>query len=99
MQLDVSLPGADMEEGEFLSTLACRRGCGILLDVNNVYVSARNHGCDARGYLDGFLPALLAQLHVAGHSVQTFDGSETVVDTHDQSVCAAVWDPLDAAIV
>jgi len=82
---------SDIPEWEFLTELAKRSGCGILLDVNNVYVSARNHGFDAQDYLRGVAPHLVGEIHLAGHTVKTFADGELLIDTHDQRVSAAVW--------
>jgi uncharacterized protein (UPF0276 family) len=77
-----------MPEWEFLSEVAKRSGCGILLDVNNIYVSARNHGFDARAYLAGVPPDKVWQFHLAGHS----DKGLYLLDTHDHPVADPVWD-------
>ena len=82
---------SDIPEWEFLTELAQRSGCGILLDVNNVYVSARNHSFDAQEYLRGVAPHLVREIHLAGHTVKTFADGELLIDTHDQRVSAAVW--------
>lgn len=82
---------SDIPEWEFLAELARRSGCGLLLDVNNVYVSARNHGFDAQDYLRGIPPHLVREIHLAGHTVKTFADGELLIDTHDQRVSAAVW--------
>jgi len=87
----LELPGADMPEWEFLAELARRSGCGILLDVNNVYVSARNHGFDPITYIDALPASAIGELHVAGHSEQVFDGHTIVVDTHNARVLPVVW--------
>jgi len=78
---------ADMEEHEFLAELARRADCGILLDVNNVFVSAHNHGFDARAYLAAMPPERVGQIHLAGH---TEEGA-LLIDTHDGTVRAEVW--------
>jgi uncharacterized protein (UPF0276 family) len=84
----IAFDGAAMSEWEFLDALSERTGCGLLLDVNNVFVSAANHGFDARAYLD-FIPAdRVRQIHLAGHS----QGDALLIDTHDQPVAASVWD-------
>jgi uncharacterized protein len=80
-----------MPEWEFLAEVARASGCGILLDVNNVYVSARNHGFDARRYIDGIPPALVGEMHLAGHLVDRYGPHEILVDTHGAPVCADVW--------
>jgi uncharacterized protein (UPF0276 family) len=77
----------ELTEWEFLGAVAERADCGILLDVNNVFVSAHNHGFDARTYLDAVDPARVFQIHLAGHSP---DGP-LLVDTHDHPVCNDVW--------
>lgn len=79
---------ADMTEWEFLSAMCARTGCGLLLDVNNVFVSASNHGFDPIAYLDGLSHDRVRQIHLAGHS----QGKELLVDTHDRPVPASVWD-------
>ena len=78
---------SEMKEWEFLSELCARTGCGLLLDVNNVYVSACNNGFDAIQYLDGLCPKDVYQIHLAGHS----KGTELLIDTHDQEVPDSVW--------
>src|SRR5258706_9614095 len=77
-----------MPEWEFLAEVARRSGCGILLDVNNIYVSARNHRFDPRAYLQGVPKKAVRQFHLAGHSNKgTF-----LLDTHDHPVIDDVWD-------
>jgi hypothetical protein len=76
-----------LTEWEFLAALAEEADCLLLLDVNNVYVSACNHGFDPQRYLAGIPPARVVQLHIAGHS----DVSGFKIDTHDAPVCDAVW--------
>lgn len=90
---------SDMRETEFLRELAQRSGCGLLLDVNNVYVSSRNHGFIARDYLDSFPLEFVDEIHVAGHQPQTGeDGSTLLIDSHDQPVCKGVWELLDETL-
>lgn len=78
-------------EQEFLVELARRSGCGLLLDVNNVYVCARNHGFDPIRYLDAIPGELVGEIHLAGHTVNTFEGGSIVIDTHNARVAEAVW--------
>jgi len=78
---------ADMEEHEFLAELSRRADCGILLDVNNVFVSAHNHGFDPRAYLGAMPAERVAQIHLAGH---TEEGA-LLIDTHDGYVRPEVW--------
>ncbi|MBS0375680.1 MAG: DUF692 domain-containing protein [Proteobacteria bacterium] len=84
----VSYASSAMTEWEFLTALARRSGCRLLLDVNNVYVSSRNHGFDARDFLDGVPVESVQQFHLAGH----LDLGSHVIDTHDAPVRAEVWD-------
>jgi uncharacterized protein len=78
---------SEMSEWAFLDAVAERADCRILLDINNVYVSAVNHGFDARAYIDGLAPERVHQFHVAGHSR---DG-RYLIDTHDAPVTDPVW--------
>jgi uncharacterized protein (UPF0276 family) len=84
----VAFAGADMSEPEFLAELARRADCLLLLDVNNVFVSGFNHGFDAKAWLDLIPKERVAQIHVAGHS----DFPTHKIDTHDEPVCADVWE-------
>ncbi len=77
-----------MSEWAFLDALCARTGCGLLLDVNNVFVSATNHGFDPIAYLDGVPHDRVRQVHLAGHS----QGEAMLIDTHDQPVPPSVWD-------
>jgi uncharacterized protein (UPF0276 family) len=79
-------PGA-MQEGEFLAEMCRRTGCGLLLDVNNVYVSAVNHGVDPLDFLDRLPAGHVRQIHLAGHTA----GENLLIDTHDAPVAGAVW--------
>ena len=83
----IAFAGADMTEWEFLAAMTERTGCSLLLDVNNVFVSSRNHGFDAHAYLDGIPADRVRQIHLAGHS----QGEALLIDTHDAPVCAEVW--------
>lgn len=83
----VAFAGAEMTEWEFLADLARRADCELLLDVNNVYVSAANHGFDAHAYIDALPRGRVRQIHLAGHA----ESNGTLIDTHDQPVCEAVW--------
>jgi uncharacterized protein (UPF0276 family) len=78
---------SEMTEWEFLARLARESDCLILLDVNNVYVSSRNHDFDPVEYLDGLPPHRVRQIHLAGHT----DNGDHVIDTHDAPVAPAVW--------
>ncbi|MCP8478412.1 DUF692 domain-containing protein [Pseudomonas sp. ZM24] len=83
------LDGHDWDEIEFLAELARRTDCMLLLDVNNVHVSACNLGFDAAAYLDRFPAEAIAELHLAGHSLDQ-DG-ELLIDSHDAPIAEPVW--------
>ena len=85
---------AGITEWEFLSALVARTGCGLLLDVNNVFVSAHNHGFLAQAFLEGLPPDSVGQIHLAGHR----DEGTHLLDTHDHPVCDGVWDLYRAAV-
>jgi uncharacterized protein (UPF0276 family) len=78
-------------EAEFLAEIVRRCGGGILLDVNNIYVSAHNHGFDAGAYLAAIPPAAVREIHLAGHTVQRYPDGEILIDTHNRRVRAEVW--------
>ncbi|MGO4576444.1 DUF692 domain-containing protein [Cupriavidus sp. 2TAF22] len=83
----LAFQGAAMTEWEFLAAMCKRTGCDLLLDVNNVFVSASNHGFDAHAFLDGIPAGRVRQVHLAGHS----QGRDMLIDTHDSPVCEPVW--------
>lgn len=85
----------EMTEWEFVAEVAERADCHLLLDVNNVYVNARNHGFDPVAYLDGLPASRVRQIHLAGHE----DHGHVVIDTHDAAVRDEVWDLYRAAVV
>jgi uncharacterized protein (UPF0276 family) len=78
---------SEMTEWDFLSEIAERADCGILLDCNNVYVSSMNHGFDAEAYIDGVPPGRVVQMHLAGHT----DKGRYILDTHSDHVKDEVW--------
>jgi uncharacterized protein (UPF0276 family) len=84
----LSFADSKMTEWEFLAELVRRSGCGILLDVNNVYVSSINQDFDPRDFIDGLPPDAVGQMHLAGHS----RSGELLIDTHDAPVCDEVWE-------
>lgn len=83
----VTFAASTIGEPEFLAEVARSADCGLLLDVNNVFVSASNHGWDPRAYLAAIPPDRVGQLHLAGHSRQ----GRWLVDTHDHPICPEVW--------
>ena len=81
------------EETDFIAEVARRSGCGVLLDVNNVYVACTNQGWDPLRYLQRFPLAQVRQIHLAGHAPdQDGRGAPLLIDTHDRPVSALVWD-------
>jgi len=88
---------SSLSEQEFLAEVARRTGCGVLLDVNNLYVSAMNHGFEPDAYLRG-LPAAIGEIHLAGHSVKRVDGVSLRIDDHGSAVDAAVWRLYEKAL-
>jgi uncharacterized protein len=85
-----------MDEPAFLAEVLRRTGCGLLLDLNNAWVSAANHGLDARAFVDALLDAVPAgrvgEIHLAGHDVQHDGaGAPLLIDTHGQPVAEGVW--------
>lgn len=82
---------ADMSEWEFLLEVTRQSGCGILLDVNNVYVNACNHDYDAREFLDAVPCDAIGEIHVAGHARRSINAQALLIDTHDRPVCDQVW--------
>jgi uncharacterized protein len=79
-------------EWEFMAAVAQRTGCGILCDVNNIYVSAHNHDWDAASYLAALPPAAIGEIHLAGHSVRALAGGRSLrIDDHASRVCSEVW--------
>jgi hypothetical protein len=85
------IDGHTWDEIEFLAELARRTGCGLLLDVNNVYVGARNLGYSAEAYLDAFPGELVMEIHLAGHTRDRNLGESLLVDSHDAPVAPEVW--------
>ena len=88
----------DMNEYEFMNALAERTGCGILLDINNIFVQAFNHGYDAFEYIDNINAAKVGEMHLAGHTEKEAGGSTILVDTHNDYVRREVWDLYEHAV-
>ncbi|WP_266181407.1 DUF692 domain-containing protein [Dyella humicola] len=84
----------DMGEWEFLSDMTRRTGCGLLLDVNNLYVTSQNLGLDAGTFMRGLPADRVRQIHLAGHTRV----NELLIDTHDNPVCGAVWELYQNAV-
>lgn len=89
---------SEMDEPDFLMEVAQRTGCGLLLDVNNIYISARNTGIDAKKYIRALPPELIGEIHIAGHQNDIQYGDKLLIDSHDREVAYPVWDLLDFAL-
>lgn len=88
-----------MSETDFIRAVARRTGCGLLLDINNVFVSATNHGFAAREYLADFPLSRVGEIHLAGHAEQADDeGAPLLIDSHDGPVADAVWKLFEIVI-
>lgn len=84
--------GSTMDEVDFLAQLSLRSGCGLLLDVNNAYVSAVNNGFSAEAYIDRFPLSLVGEIHLAGHAEHDDGaGGALLIDSHDRAVPPPVW--------
>jgi uncharacterized protein len=90
----VEFAHSEMPEWEFICELTKRTGCWLVFDVNNVFVSAFNHGWDAQAFIDGIPADRVVQFHLAGHEHNT----SYIVDTHDAMVPDEVWDLYRAAV-
>lgn len=87
-----------MSEWEFLATLPERCGCGLLLDLNNVYVSSLNHGFSVDSYLSSIPFDRVGEIHLAGFEVQRFDDGELCIDTHSRPVSEPVWQCFETTV-
>lgn len=88
----VAFDESDYAEVDFIAEIAARSGCGLLLDVNNVFISATNHGYSAEKYLDAFPTGHVGEVHLAGHAEDTDDeGAPLLIDSHDRRVIDPVW--------
>lgn len=95
----VQFSSTEMTEIDFLKEIAERSGCGLLLDVNNVFVSATNHGFDAVAYIDDFPVGHVGEFHLGGHSADTDDsGAELLIDSHGAEVVDPVWKLYERAV-
>jgi uncharacterized protein (UPF0276 family) len=89
---------SSLTEWEFMAGVAAESGCGILLDINNIFVAAHNHGYECHDYLQGIPRGAVQELHLAGHSRVELDGALLLIDTHGSPVCEAVWELYGAAL-
>jgi uncharacterized protein len=90
---------SSIPEWEFIAEIARRSGCGLLCDVNNIYVSARNHDWDADLYLKHLPANAVAEIHLAGHAVRRLDSGRTIrIDDHGSRVAPEVWSLYERAL-
>lgn len=94
----VQYPDADIPEWEFLTQLANMSGCGILLDVNNIYVNSQNHGFDPMSYIKEIPGTSVQEIHLAGFTPSQINNKPILIDTHNQQVCADVWTLYEATL-
>ncbi len=88
-----------MRETEFIRAVARRTGCGLLLDINNVFVSATNHGFSPLDYLADYPLPAVGEIHLAGHTRQSDDeGEPLLIDSHDRPVADAVWTLFESVV-
>jgi uncharacterized protein (UPF0276 family) len=88
----VGFAASQLSEWEFLAGVAAESACGLLIDVNNIYVSACNLGFDPDEYLAAIPPTAVRELHLAGHTAVPAPAGELLIDTHGTPVADAVWD-------
>lgn len=94
----VPLPQNSIPELEFIAEAAARSGCGLLIDVNNVYISAHNLGFDANAFIDAVPGDLVGEIHLAGHEEDANPDDNVLIDTHSRPVADPVWDLFDRLI-
>lgn len=87
----LAFAGDEMSEAEFLHALCARAGCGLLLDINNIEVSATNLGLDVDAMVDAIDPALVGEVHLAGHATERHPDGALLIDDHGSPVSAATW--------
>jgi uncharacterized protein (UPF0276 family) len=94
----IAWQGASLAEPQFLAELTRLTGCGILLDVNNIYVSHCNVGLPIAGYFDSLPQDAIGEIHLAGHHVRDIGGHDLRLDDHGSAVCPAVWQLYQQAV-
>ena len=90
----VEFKSSEMTEWEFLTEICRSTGCKLLLDINNIYVSAFNHGFSPHDFINGVPADSVVQFHLAGHQ----NNGDHLIDTHDHPVCGGVWDLYQQAL-
>lgn len=94
----LSFTDSTILEWDFLSELSKQTGCGLLLDINNIFVSAHNHKFDAVNHLEKLPVEAVKEMHLAGYSIEVVEGREVYIDTHGQKVYDGVWELYRKAI-
>ncbi|MGH7005254.1 MAG: MNIO family bufferin maturase [Alphaproteobacteria bacterium] len=94
----LDLAASRIPEPEFIAEIVRRTGCGLLLDVNNIEVSAHNRGFAALDYLASLPAGAVGEIHIAGHAARIVGGETVLIDDHGSAVSPAVWTLLDAAL-
>ena len=95
----ISFENSVIEEIDFLSSVVKATGCGLLLDVNNVFVSCTNHNLDPHDYIKRFPHQYVGEIHLAGHGEDYDDaGQKILIDAHDREICDEVWDLYELAL-
>jgi uncharacterized protein (UPF0276 family) len=94
----LDLAASRIPEPEFIAEIVRRTGCGLLLDVNNVFVSAHNRGLDASSYLAALAKPWVGEIHVAGHALRRFGDQDLLIDDHGSRTRPEVWDLLRVAL-
>lgn len=82
---------SQLTEWDFVTEIAQKSGCGILLDINNIFVNACNHKFEPMTFINAIPPELVGEIHLSGHTLKKLDEGEIRIDTHDQRVCDDVW--------
>lgn len=95
----IQFPHSTMTEHEFLISIARKSGCGILLDINNIHVSATNHNTDPLNFLYAIPADLVQEIHLAGFTTSEIDGKQVLIDSHNRPVLPAVWELYKNAIL
>lgn len=88
----VKYPHSTIAEHEFLTAVAEQSGCGILLDVNNVYVTSTNLGLNPYHFINGINPGMIQEIHLGGFTTQIINDKEVLIDSHNKLIVPAVWD-------
>jgi len=94
----LQFPHSDIDEASFLAHLSRATGCGLLIDINNLYVNERNHGIDARRYIERIPEQAVEELHLGGHTIRSLGEAQILIDAHSTPVCDAVWALYEFAV-